>query len=128
MKKASLAELAQIPGVGPSIASDLYQLGIREIADLRGRDPELLYSELCREMGQHVDRCVLYVFRCAVYFASESKHDRELLKWWNWKDGPKDAIQKACPSPQNPIRTPSRRNLRDQTPTNPRGTIPRRTL
>jgi hypothetical protein len=33
-----------------------------------------------------VDRCVLYVFRCAVYFASEAEHDPELLKWWNWKD------------------------------------------
>jgi hypothetical protein len=29
---------------------------------------------------------VLYVFRCAVYFANNSTHDPELLKWWNWKD------------------------------------------
>ena len=36
--------------------------------------------------GRKMDRCVLYVFRCAVYFASESEHDPELLKWWNWKD------------------------------------------
>jgi Pathogenicity locus len=33
-----------------------------------------------------VDRCVLYVFRAAVYFASNKKHDEEKLKWWNWKD------------------------------------------
>ena len=78
--------LLQIPGVGASIAANLNLLGIREVADLRGRNPESLYSALCRETGQHVDRCVLYVFRCAVYFASESKHDPELLKWWNWKD------------------------------------------
>jgi hypothetical protein len=37
-------------------------------------------------VGAHVDRCALYVFRCAVYFASEAKPDPELLKWWNWKD------------------------------------------
>jgi pathogenicity locus Cdd1 protein len=77
----------RIPGVGPSIAKDLSLLGIREVAELRGRNPESLYAELCRETGQHVDRCVLYVFRCAVYFASEADHDPELLKWWNWKDG-----------------------------------------
>ena len=100
MKAHSLVDLSRIPGVGPSIASDLYLLGIRQVADLRGRDPELLYSELCREMGQHIDRCVLYTFRCAVYFASESKHDPELLKWWNWKDGTKAATQKACPKPK----------------------------
>ncbi|MGA2135453.1 MAG: helix-hairpin-helix domain-containing protein [Bryobacteraceae bacterium] len=81
-------DLLRIPGVGPSIRADLHRLGIREVADLRGRNPELLYSDLCTAMGQHVDRCVLYVFRCAVYFASESKHDPDLLKWWNWKDRP----------------------------------------
>ncbi len=126
MNASALAELSRIPGVGPSIASDLYRLGIREIADLRGRDPELLYSRLCREMGQHVDRCVLYTFRCAVYFASESKPDPELLKWWNWKDGTKAAQQKPCLRPKNnpSLRSQTRtRNSRipcpDQNLTNP---------
>lgn len=81
-----IEDLTGIPGVGPSIASDLYRLGIRETGELRGRNPERLYSELCERAGHPVDRCVLYVFRCAVYFASESQHDPELLKWWNWKD------------------------------------------
>jgi hypothetical protein len=82
----AIANLSRIPGVGPSIAADLCRLGVREVAQLRGRNAESLYAELCREVGGHVDRCVLYVFRCAVYFASESKPDPELLKWWNWKD------------------------------------------
>ena len=86
-KTRAIADLARIPGVGPSIASDLYLLGVQEVAELRGRNPEALYSELCRETGRHVDRCVLYVFRCAVYFASEPKPHPEMLKWWNWKDG-----------------------------------------
>jgi predicted flap endonuclease-1-like 5' DNA nuclease len=83
---SAIARLSRIPGVGPSIAADLCLLGVREVAELRGRNAESLYAELCREVGGRVDRCVLYVFRCAVYFASESKHDPELLKWWNWKD------------------------------------------
>jgi len=29
---------------------------------------------------------VLYTFRCAVYYASNSNHDPEKLKWWNWKN------------------------------------------
>jgi hypothetical protein len=84
--KSAIAKLSQIPGVGPSIAADLCLLGIRDVAELRGRNPGSLYSDLCREVGRQVDRCVLYVFRCAVYFASEAKPDPELLKWWNWKD------------------------------------------
>ena len=81
-----IQELSRIPGVGPSIAADLYLLGLRQVADLRGANPEALYRDLCGEVGYRVDRCVLYVFRAAVYFASASKHDPELLKWWKWKD------------------------------------------
>jgi len=78
--------LEEIPGVGPSIARDLEELGIREVAGLRGRDPRELYEKLCALRGVRIDRCVLYVFRCAVYYASRSAHDPELLKWWSWKD------------------------------------------
>ncbi len=45
-----------------------------------------MYRDLCGIRGAHIDRCVLYVFRCAVYYAGAEKHDPELLKWWNWKD------------------------------------------
>jgi len=79
-------DLLRIPGVGPAIRTDLRALGIREVADLRGRNPEALYAEFCRIAGQKVDRCVLYVFRCAVYYASEPHPAPELLKWWRWKD------------------------------------------
>lgn len=79
-------ELQQIPGVGKAVAQDLLNLGIRRISDLAGRDPEELYEQLCRYQGCRVDRCMLYTFRCAVYYASQSVHDPALLKWWNWKD------------------------------------------
>ncbi|MBN1549110.1 helix-hairpin-helix domain-containing protein [Candidatus Babeliales bacterium] len=79
-------QLQEIPGVGPSIAQDLWDLGIRKIGDLRLRNPEQMYKELCALRGMHIDRCVLYVFRCAVYYASHDKHTPALLKWWNWKD------------------------------------------
>ena len=29
---------------------------------------------------------MLYVFRCAVYFAEHEQHEPEKLKWWYWKD------------------------------------------
>ena len=83
---AALEELRQIPGVGKSIAADLYGVGIQSIKELKDEDPEELYLKLCARQGMHVDRCVLYVFRCAVYYASNEKHNPELLKWWNWKD------------------------------------------
>lgn len=85
-ERSALADLMRIPGVGKSIAHDLMNIGYRSVDDLKGEDPEEMYSKLCVYQGGHVDRCVLYVFRCAVYFSENEIHDPELLKWWNWKD------------------------------------------
>lgn len=79
-------ELTRIPGVGISIARDLRALGYREVEDLRGADPRQMFDQLCELNGVRVDRCVLYVFRCAVYFAENRNPEPQLLKWWNWKD------------------------------------------
>jgi predicted RecB family nuclease len=79
-------ELQEIPGVGTAIAQDLRQIGITTVDQLRGNDPQKLYERLCDFQAQPVDRCMLYVLRSAVYYASNSDPDPELLKWWNWKD------------------------------------------
>lgn len=79
-------DLQSIPGVGPSLAQDLRDLGIQKVAELRGQNPQRLYDQLIAQRGIHQDRCVLYVFRCAVYFAETPEPDAERLKWWNWKD------------------------------------------
>lgn len=87
--KAAKSELQQIPGVGPSIAADLQGIGITRIDDLKGKSAQALYDRVCATTGQIHDRCLLYVFRCAVYYASNARHDPEKLKWWNWKDAPR---------------------------------------
>lgn len=84
--RAALRELRGIPGIGPSLAQDLYGLGIRRVADLKRQDPEKLYRQLEQQTGTHQDRCVLYTFRCAVYFARTPDPEPSRLLWWNWKD------------------------------------------
>ena len=79
-------DLQVIPGVGPSIAADLREIGITKVADLKHADPETLYRKSNEHKGVVQDRCLLYVFRCAVYYASRPVHEAEKLKWWNWKD------------------------------------------
>ena len=76
----------EIPGVGPAMAKDLELLGYRAVADLRGEDPQAMYERMKAMSGGSLDRCVLYVFRCAVYYAETPAPDPEKLKWWNWKD------------------------------------------
>lgn len=84
--KKNVDELQSIPGIGKSLAKDLRLIGIQQVADLKASDPEQLYRKLEKITGTHQDRCVLYTFRCAIYFASKKQHDPELLKWWNWSD------------------------------------------
>jgi hypothetical protein len=86
MAEASHRLLTTLPGVGPSIARDLLDLGIGSPDDLVGRDPDRLYEELCRLRGARIDPCVKYVFRCAVYCATTPDPDAGLTKWWAWKD------------------------------------------
>lgn len=78
--------LQVIPGIGPSLAADLRRLGIRTVAQLQGRDPEGLYRRLERLTSARQDRCVLYAFRCAVYYAETPRPAARWLKWWNWTD------------------------------------------
>ncbi len=83
---AALKDLQRIPGIGPRLARDLFDLGIQRVSDLRRRNPESLYTKLNALRGRREDPCVLYAFRCAVYFAKEPNPEPERLKWWNWKD------------------------------------------
>jgi hypothetical protein len=101
---SAIADLRRIPGVGPSIANDLYRLGITQVSDLRGGNAEALYKRLCEQRGTHIDRCALYVFRCAVYYASETAPDPQLLKWWNWKDANVQRGRKPSSSAQHTAR------------------------
>ena len=80
--------LREIPGVGARIAAVMEALGILEVSDLRGRDPEELYLKECLMKGYQEDRCALYVWRAAVYYADHETRDPEKLKWWYWKDKP----------------------------------------
>lgn len=87
-KENSLKALMEIPGIGKSIANDLWNIGIKSVPDLKNKNPEYLYDQSNKFAGVVQDRCLLYTFRCAVYYANtdKKKHDPEKLKWWNWKD------------------------------------------
>ena len=80
--------LEEIPGVGRRIAAVMESLGIRSVSDLAGRDPEELYRRECVLKGFQEDRCALYVWRLAVYYAENPVREPEKLKWWYWKDKP----------------------------------------
>jgi len=85
-KEIVLKELQKISGIGKACALDLYHIGIRKISDLKNQNPGVLYDRLNTVTGATHDICMLYTFRCAVYFASEKNREKKKLNWWYWKD------------------------------------------
>lgn len=82
-------DLTTIPYVGKTTEQDFIKMGITCIEDLKGKDPEELYFQDCILRGYPIDRCQLYVFRMAVYYAENIQKntlEEEKLKWWYWKD------------------------------------------
>jgi hypothetical protein len=78
--------LRKIPGVGVNIERHFIDLGYDSVESLKGCDPQELYELDCLLKGGQLDRCLLYVYRLAVYYAENDTHDPEKLKWWKWKD------------------------------------------
>jgi hypothetical protein len=68
------------------MAKHLIDIGYTSIESLKGQDPEEIYLKDCSYHGRKVDRCVLYVYRLAVYYAENDVHEPDKLKWWNWKN------------------------------------------
>lgn len=93
-KQIILQQFQYLPGVGASIAQDLWDLGYRSTGEIKGEDPQQMYASLERLRSAHIDRCMLYVFRCIVYYVNTPKPDAHLLLWWNWKDS--DVQKKVC--------------------------------
>ena len=84
LKKKS--PLIDLPNVGPAVAEDLHNIGIKKIEDLKGKDPDKLYAKLEKFEGAHVDRCMLYVMRSLVYMAKTGERDPKKVAWWHFKD------------------------------------------
>ena len=84
MKKAKTAmealELEAIPNIGPVVARDLRQLGINVPADLKGRDPYVLYRQLCVQTGVMHATCLLDTFIAATRFMAGGPP----LPWWRY--------------------------------------------
>ena len=79
-------DLLVIPYVGKNTKEDLINIGINCVEDLVNQDPEDLFLKDCVYKKRQEDKCQLYVFRMAVYFAEHEFPEAEKLKWWYWKD------------------------------------------
>lgn len=78
--------LLKIPYIGKKTKESLNNIGINCVEDLVGKDALELYKKDCLVKGFREDRCQLYLFRMAIYYAETESPDKEKLNWWYWKD------------------------------------------
>jgi predicted flap endonuclease-1-like 5' DNA nuclease len=50
---AALKDLQVMPGIGPSLSQDLYELGVCRVTDLDRADPQALYDRHCQLAGKN---------------------------------------------------------------------------
>jgi predicted RecB family nuclease len=79
-----IRHLTDLRGVGPSIASDLRDLGISTIGQLAASNGRALYDRLCAQTGVRQDPCVEDTFVCAVAQARDPELPVEQKNWWYW--------------------------------------------
>jgi len=71
-------KLEDLPNIGKASAADLRLLGIQNPAQLIGRNPLLMYEQLCALTQARHDPCVLDTFLSAVRFMEGAP----ALPWW----------------------------------------------
>jgi nucleotidyltransferase/DNA polymerase involved in DNA repair len=74
------SELTKIPNIGPAVARKLSRLGIKRPDDLRDRDPDALFDQLCALDGHQHDPCLLDTFVAAVSYANGGP----ARPWWEF--------------------------------------------
>lgn len=77
---AECGALEQLPNIGPSLAADLRSLGVGHPRELAGRDPFVLYQQLCALTGRRQDPCVLDAFMAATDFMRGAA----AAPWWHY--------------------------------------------
>jgi hypothetical protein len=98
--------LADLISVGPAMVRDFALLGVRSVTQLARRNPDRLYQELERVAPQHMDNCVLDVFRAAVAQARDPYLPAEQRQWWWWSNKRKAVAAGTTKKAKDNIETP----------------------
>lgn len=79
-REEAMVRLQQIPNIGPKMAGALLKLGIRNLEDAAGKDPDEMYCELNAIEAKRLDPCVRDVFAAVVSYAEGGP----ARPWWDF--------------------------------------------
>ncbi len=77
-------QLKDLVSIGPAMLEDFELLGVHSVAQLRRRNPQRMFRQLCRIRGQSIDPCCLDTFVAAVAQAKDPNLPVEQRQWWYW--------------------------------------------
>lgn len=75
----------RIPGMNTAVARDLLDAGFRQVHELEGRAPEVIFGHI-KDLRPATPREHLFRIRLAVYFAETPEPDPGRLDPWVWTD------------------------------------------
>jgi hypothetical protein len=78
--KGTPESLADLANVGPATLADFEVLGIRTLAQLKGKEAFALWRELCRRTGARHDPCCIDVFMSAI----DQANGGPPRPWWHF--------------------------------------------
>jgi hypothetical protein len=82
MRRNRIRRFQDIPNVGPVIAKELVALGLKEPAELIGKDPYQLYRDVCAVTREKKDPCVIDILISAVRYMEGGP----IKKWWEFTE------------------------------------------
>ncbi|MGL1930596.1 MAG: helix-hairpin-helix domain-containing protein [Desulfotalea sp.] len=88
--RSDVKDLKNIPNVGPATIKYLNAVGVSIPLELVGKNPYLMFEELCNISGKQFDPCLLDVFISAVYFIEGAP----AKDWWQYTKERKDYLRK----------------------------------
>ena len=90
--RAETRQLKDLVSIGPAMLEDFELLGIHSVAQLKRRNPQRMYRDLCRIRDQVIDPCCLDTFVAAVAQAKDPNLPIEQRQWWYWSRVRKRAV------------------------------------
>jgi nucleotidyltransferase/DNA polymerase involved in DNA repair len=78
LKTSEKRQLSDLRNVGKAALADFRLVGVLSVEDLAGREPDVLYRDLCQVTQQRHDPCVHDVFAATVHEARTG----EAVDWW----------------------------------------------
>ncbi|MBL1278400.1 MAG: helix-hairpin-helix domain-containing protein [Ectothiorhodospiraceae bacterium] len=88
LSRKDVFKLQDIPNVGKATEVDFNLLGINKPAQLIGKDPYIMFTDLCRLTKKQHDPCVIDVFISAVRYMEGGPHK----KWWEFTEERKKTL------------------------------------